>query len=345
MKKLHVFVTALALSLAITSGLLVSPAHADALSNTSPDVVNISNNIGNHRICRLKGANRYETSANIAVDRWSSATNAILAGCEGDNSYPDSLASVTLACRLRAPILLTATNSTPQCTIDALKKLGVKDITIVGGNAVVSEQQQENLKKLGYQVKRISGPTRYDTANKIAEECAKYGDIGNVAIATSTSFQNILITAPTLARFDTVFIYVDGDTLSDEQRNIIASAKNKCFLTIDGSTCVSQNLIQNLLNAGYSDVGATSHDYIKQSQYTLINDKGTKDPKNICVASGKAFPDALSMAPYAALANADMVLVNNSFEYKLPEKYKNFYIAGGYSAVSENVVKQMIEKL
>ena len=51
-----------------------------------------------------------------------------------------------------------------------IKRLGVDEVIISGGPASVSEKVVSQLKKAGYNVRRIAGKDRYETAEKIGDE-------------------------------------------------------------------------------------------------------------------------------------------------------------------------------
>src|SRR6266498_1912000 len=69
-------------------------------------------------IVRISGGDRYETAARVQLAAYTTSTVAVVAS--GEN-FPDALA----AARLGFPILLTARDSLPEPTRDALQKLEV----------------------------------------------------------------------------------------------------------------------------------------------------------------------------------------------------------------------------
>ena len=63
------------------------------------------------------------------------------------------------------PILLTKKDEVPEDTLDAIEKLGIKDITIIGGPLAVSEKVKTDLG-----ADRVSGSNRYETALAVARK-------------------------------------------------------------------------------------------------------------------------------------------------------------------------------
>ena len=83
------------------------------------------------------------------------------------------LAAVPLASELKAPILLTTTSTVPEVTLNEIKRLGAKNVIIVGGEGVVDAQAQAALKKRGVSIERLCGDTRYETTVEIAKKLEK----------------------------------------------------------------------------------------------------------------------------------------------------------------------------
>jgi putative cell wall-binding protein len=96
-------------------------------------------------------------------------------------SYPDALSSAYLASSLGTGTLLTASTSLSAATLGALKQEGITNVVVVGGSLAVTATVVNQLEatpayscgggnKLGKNltVRRIAGPTAYDTALDIA---------------------------------------------------------------------------------------------------------------------------------------------------------------------------------
>ncbi|MCY7366113.1 MAG: cell wall-binding repeat-containing protein, partial [Frankiaceae bacterium] len=83
---------------------------------------------------RLAGADRFGTAAEVVLETFGAAPEALL----GNGSTPaDALAGSYLAGVRSAPVLLTARDTLPARTLDALRRLGTETVTILGGTDVV----------------------------------------------------------------------------------------------------------------------------------------------------------------------------------------------------------------
>lgn len=145
-------------------------------------------------LIRTFGQDRYETAAEIILSRYTACDDAIIAS--GEN-YPDALAAAGLAGARNAVLLLVRKGSVPPVTADALKELGVDNITIVGGPAAVSDAVEAVL-DADYAVDRVFGADRYETAVAIAGEVvALQGEYSGVAfLARGDAYPDALALSP-----------------------------------------------------------------------------------------------------------------------------------------------------
>ncbi|SDQ10581.1 Putative cell wall binding repeat 2 [Quadrisphaera sp. DSM 44207] len=117
---------------------------------------------------RVAGADRTETAVKASQAAYPAGTQA--GGVVVVNAWAtvDGLAASYAAGLKNAPILYTETDSTAQITLDEIKRLGAKNIWIVGGTTRVSQKLENDWKAAGYTVERLAGADRYETAAKVA---------------------------------------------------------------------------------------------------------------------------------------------------------------------------------
>ena len=121
-------------------------------------------------VARIAGSGRYETAAKISQASFDQAETVVLA--YGLN-YADALAGVSLATKLKAPILLTNTKSLDKTTLAEIKRLKAKNVIILGGTGAISAAVENSLKKEGLTTDRIFGASRFGTATAIAEKLSE----------------------------------------------------------------------------------------------------------------------------------------------------------------------------
>ncbi|MDD4675376.1 MAG: cell wall-binding repeat-containing protein [Syntrophaceticus schinkii] len=148
----------LAILLAVAMMLCMAPAAVFGASDNSADVERIAEH------------DRYMTAAKIAETAFpDGAKTVVIANGEDTLDYADALAGSFLAGVVKAPILLTRTDTLPKATKDVIRgKLGATEAYILGGTAAVSEAVVSELKDdLKLKVTRVAGVNRFETAAKI----------------------------------------------------------------------------------------------------------------------------------------------------------------------------------
>lgn len=128
----------------------------------------------------LAGEDRYMTASKISENGWGSSENAVLVN---GKAIADALTSTPLAKQKSAPILLTEKDSLSKASSDEIKRLGVKNVTIIGGENSISEKIVEELKSQGITVERISGEDRFETSLKIAQSISSNSSVESFALA------------------------------------------------------------------------------------------------------------------------------------------------------------------
>ncbi len=139
-------------------------------------------------VVRVGGADRYETSRNIAARAFPSATTAYIA--TGVN-FPDALAAAPAAASLDAPVVLVygLGSGVDAATQTLLNDLGVTNITIAGGPLTVTPGIKADLEE-NFAVKRPYGADRYLTAIALNEDA--FDNSERVYIATGEKFPDAL---------------------------------------------------------------------------------------------------------------------------------------------------------
>jgi hypothetical protein len=118
---------------------------------------------------RVAGDTRIDTAIAFSREAFDDADHALLA--RADRS-PDALAASTLAGSLDAPVLLTPSDAVPEGVLAELQRLGVGSVTLLGGGAAISTEVEESLRAEGYEVGRVAGATRFETAAAAADAVA-----------------------------------------------------------------------------------------------------------------------------------------------------------------------------
>ncbi|OBR91420.1 N-acetylmuramoyl-L-alanine amidase LytC precursor [Clostridium ragsdalei P11] len=286
-------------------------------------------------ITRMGGANRFETSVKIAKQGWAHSDNVVLADAQGNDAFADAISGTSLAYYLDCPILLTNTNDTPNVVKDEISQLKAKNIYILGGTGVISNSQEENLKSNGYNVTRIAGSSRFDTACKAADILNSKSKIEKVYIAPADKFQYPLIAAPYAARENGVVLFTSGNDINEITKNEILKLGVK-----DVSIVGSYNIVSYDAEAQLESLGINCfrmHGTTPQGIASDFINVNGNNSNGVSIASSKMFPDALSGSVLTAKNNYNILLVDDGVRYTLNNNVKHAFIFGGREAVSDNL--------
>ncbi|WP_163195554.1 cell wall-binding repeat-containing protein [Clostridium thermarum] len=186
---------------------------------------------------------------------------------------------------------------------------------------------------------RIAGDNRYDTSLKISQ-AGWPGTSDTVVLATGANFPDALSAAPLAKKYNAPIILTDGKKLSKEIENELKRLSAKNIFVIGGTGVISSDIVIYLREKGYTVTRLGGQNRYETS-IEIAKQLGNFD--KIVVATGSSFPDALSIAPYAASEGMPILLTETG---KLPDSVKNFiatkkisktYVIGGTGVVSDAV--------
>jgi parallel beta-helix repeat protein len=309
---------------------------------------------------RFAGDNRYDTACQVVREWFDSADTVVLASGE---DFPDALSAAGLAGTYEAPLLLTAKDSLPSVVASTLSALGTSDIIIVGGPAAVSSAVQSTLSG-SYDVRRISGANRYDTAARVAREIAQVEAYdgnwnGWAFVARGDEFPDALALAPISYYAGSgddgcPILLTQPDALPGATADAIDDLGIWTAYVAGGTAAVSNAVmgdVETLLaanSAGWQSgrwKGANRFETavaVANGGYATFLDH----PEYVGIATGFNFPDALAGGAAAGVARDGVVLLTEPDS--LPGATRNMLAAhkddylwveiyGGEAAVSSTV--------
>ena len=256
----------------------------------------------------LAGETQYDTAAAEALAAYpSGCSTAVVASGE---SYVDALSATGLAGALDCPILLTGRDSLPDATADALSRLGVTRVVVVGGKAVVGTGVYEQLSDLG-SAERLWGEDQFDTQLAVYSYGAARGLWGATAVVASGSdiagrFADALSASPVAFKLKApVFLVDDAGDLPDKTKQVLMSAGSISQVLIAGGTTVVSNVTEGFMQAvtlaggGARNVSRAAGDTLYDTSFEVARWAVANDILNW---DNVAF--ATSIAPYDALAGS-----------------------------------------
>lgn len=291
-------------------------------------------------IRRVAGDNRYETAAAICNEVFQEAERAILVS--GSN-FPDAITAAPLVKKMNAPILLTEKDALPFITKKTLEELKVKEVYLVGGQAVISPKIEEQLAKMSIKVQRIAGVDRYETGVKIAQY---FGSVQEIVVASGVEYTDALSIAPIACKRGMPILLSPKDTVSPSvQKYVSQNNINKTYV-IGNYTVIS-----SYIDKEYPKVERILGDDKYERNIAVLNrfQEEVSLDKTL-FATGENFADALAGADYSLKATVPILFIDkyglNSIQDYIKNKLhgmNNVTILGGESAVSLSLVKSYME--
>ncbi|MCC0694879.1 cell wall-binding repeat-containing protein [Clostridioides sp. ES-S-0048-02] len=195
----------------------------------------------------LTGSGRWETAIKISQAGWTKSDNAILVN---DNSIADALSATPFAKVKNAPILLTQSNKLDSRTKAELKRLGVKNVYLIGGSIAIGSNVEKQLDAESINFERISGSSRYETSLKLAEKLDKENSISKIVVVNGEKGLADAVSVGAIAAQENMPIILsdsnDGTEVAD---NFIDSKDIEKSYVIGGTYSISNYIERNLPNA------------------------------------------------------------------------------------------------
>lgn len=287
---------------------------------------------------RIGGNDRYETAIKISQSYWTKSDYVVIVS--GEN-FPDALCAAPLAEKYRAPILLTESSDMRSNVLDEVLRLKAKNVFIVGGTAVISEQIENVLKNKGLKVIRKQGKNRYETSIEVAKEM---GTSNGAAITSGENFPDALSIASIAASKLMPIILTVPNKLPDSTRQFINENNSSKYYVIGGTGSVDDSVVSVLNN--YKRLSGRDR---YETNTAIINEfLDTINVGTMFVADGNGFADALSGSAAASKCNSPIVLVHNdngSQQHTIKDHIVSVSVVkvlGGTGVVPDSLVQRVI---
>lgn len=200
-----------------------------------------------YKVKRVSGSERFGTAAKVAQLAVGESTHVFLTNDGRSGSLADALAAGPVSGRYQEPILLTSKNKLPKTTLNALEELGARDITIVGGTGVVTNNIKKTLENKGYTVNRIYGNNRWETAISIADKYFKSSDKAIVANdGRNGSFADALVGGYLGAKNNAPIILTSADKINNYTLGYLNNDVIKNTIVLGGTSVVQENILQTI---------------------------------------------------------------------------------------------------
>lgn len=279
---------------------------------------------------RVGGRNRYETGVLLSQQTFTSTDNIVMVSGE---KFPDALTSILYAYKNGAPILLNSSKKLEPSVEKEISRLGANNITLIGGKNALSSKIEKQLR--GKNVVRISGGDRYETAFSLAKDSI-LPETKEVIIANGNNYPDALAAGPYSLKNSAPILLYSGKNGRDIRlfmtRNGISSA-----IVAGGKSAVDNGFVNLLEKSSIKVKRLGGKDRYETAK--LLAKATYPESKNIILASGEKFADALAAANLSKTISAPIILTSKSSadaslrSYSKNLEYIKVFIIGGTSAI------------
>ncbi|WLD93002.1 ABC transporter substrate-binding protein [Alkalihalobacillus sp. AL-G] len=294
---------------------------------------------------RLWGEDRLETAVKISQRGWpdglDNADKSVVLARADDPA--DALAASSLAGVKDAPILLAYPYEIDQIVLNELVRLKAEKIYVLGGTVAISKPVEDKLLANGYEVERIAGDNRFETAFDI-----------NATAGTDKSTKAILVngfsvadalSASSVAAIEQIPIYLTKQ--GELPKNLPASVEE--ITVYGGHQVVSSTVLDQLEETGF-EVNRVAGENRYETNLKIL--QSIVDPQNLILVKGTAatgnqdYPDAVAASGLAHRLGGYIVLIHDtrvidSVNTYLDSTSTNYLVLGGTTALPNDVFKEM----
>ncbi len=240
---------------------------------------------------RVAGGDRVATAAEATRRTFGVIPTVVVATAD---DYPDALAAVPLAASVGGPVLLVGDHLSDE-TRRELHRTGALEAIVVGGPKAVSAEVVAELEAAGLTVRRVSGGDRFATAAAVAREL---GPTDEAFVVSGRGFADAVSAAPVAASLGAPILLVEPTgTVPAATRAALADLGVTRTTVVGGEGAVGAGVAAALPRPSRlsgPDRYATNAAVV---EHALARGLALDE---VYVATGGAFPDALSAGAVAA---------------------------------------------
>ncbi|MGG4167054.1 cell wall-binding repeat-containing protein [Rossellomorea vietnamensis] len=194
------------------------------------------------------------------------------------------------------------------------------------------------LNKIG---ERLSGIDRIKTSVDISQ--AGWNQADTVVLAQGYNFPDALTGGPLAYKNDAPLLLTDKTKLTESTKNEIQRLKTSNVIILGGEGAVGKGVMDTLKGMGLKVKRIGGIDRYETAQ--LISEQVAANPDKAIIASGKNFPDALSVAPYASVKGYPILLTAkdsvSSYTTEALNGVDGTIVVGGEGVITNAVMKKV----
>ncbi len=246
-------------------------------------------------VLRLSGSDRVATAIAISTQSFSAKGSAKAVVLASGWSFPDALAGAPLAAAKGGPLLLT-----PTASLDSRVKTEIERVLpsggtvyVLGGPQAIDPSVDAALVTAGFQVSRLAGTNRYNTATMIA---GALGDPATIYEATGLDYPDALSAAALAAINHGAVLLTNGAQQATETATYLSAHANDARTELGGAAAAADPSAKPVAGKDRFETSAKAAALVSS-------------PTVVGIANGYAFPDALAGGAAIGAAGGPLLLV------------------------------------
>lgn len=268
-------------------------------------------NVYTPQVNKVYGSDRYATSVELSKSQFGSAENVVLVN---GTAIIDGVSATPLATALNAPILLTKTDTVPQNVKEEIKRLGAKNVIIVGGNGIVSTNVERELNSIGIaNVGRLGGADRYITSLTVAKHIDNnIYNVEKIVVAAGNGEADALSISSIAGKDKMPIVLTKKDEIPSELLNWIKQQNIQDGYVIGGTGIISDKVLHLLNSIVKNDIinnRLAGNDRYETNARVIERIYGSVINKAY-ITVGLPLADSLGAGVVAALNDSPVILVN-----------------------------------
>jgi putative cell wall-binding protein len=302
---------------------------------------------------RIEGANRFDTAANVSRAAFDRADVVhLVTGLD----FPDALAASYAGGVVEGPVLLSAREAVPQRTLDELARLRARRVVLIGGTGTLAPSVEQQLRTGGYEVGRIAGATRFDTAAAVARTYGRQR-VGTIqgqraaVLVSGLAFADALAIGPVAAALDLPLLLTPPQRADSTVTRAVDDLGIRRLVIVGGRAAVSAEV-----ERFYAERGLVVERLAGSSRMgtaTVVADAAIErfgfTAARPLLARGNAYPDALAAGVLGGFQGAPILLTATPADLSAPTRgwlaaacprVGSVRAIGGRGAVSDPVLRE-----
>ncbi len=254
---------------------------------------------------------RYDTAAGISRQIFPAGDSAGAVILASGEEFTGALASASLSRQKNAPIILTRRLGLPSASIQEIDRVLPSGGTVyaIGDNGRISEPVLDLLRARGYVVTRIGTGSAAQTAVGVAQQLATHS---TAFLVSDTAFADGISAGGPSATLGYPILLTNSQSLSTETRTYLVQQGITRVIIVGGPAAVASQIevdIRAALPTAQIDrtFGADRYETNRRTGEMFVS-----SPTHIAIATGQAFPDAITVSSLAAAQNGVVILTKQA---------------------------------